>query len=178
MVAACCSSSGHIVSSFTSLNFQMGFFFGCCAAGRISAVMIMLNHCHKKVVCMLEQLIELSKAQVRPEIRPQIPMSWRGDVKDAKNKTKWRQRRKKFKPFLLLIIMEAWDHWWIKMDDLEPGMRSRSIREAIRQFFIKTRLQEQLLSTQYLVFFLQLLLCSYCLNKVYMSVIGHLFVLH
>ena len=44
---------------------------------------MMHAHGNRKVVCMWEQLIELSKAKVMPAIRPQIQMICRRDVEDA-----------------------------------------------------------------------------------------------
>ena len=48
--------------------------------GTIYTTVRMPNRGDGKVICMWEQMIELSKARVMPGITPQMQMSWKEDV--------------------------------------------------------------------------------------------------
>ena len=77
------------------------------------------NHRNTKVVWKLEQLIEFSKAQVK---RSQIPMSLKRYLR-CRAGTEWRERRKKFKRFLPLIIMRSVRSLADKIDKVGALMR-------------------------------------------------------
>ena len=100
--------------------------------GNYSTSVIMRNHRNRTVVNLLEQLTEVFKAQVMPWNKRQIKMSWRRGCRAG---TQWRKRKRKFKPFLPLIIMGNVRSRVDKINKLEPLMRQQKYQEG--NIFIK-----------------------------------------
>jgi len=71
---------------------------------------MMHNHGNGNIVYTLKRLIELSNARGMPGIRPQIQMSWKGDVKDAEQEQNGEKGGESLNHFFPWSSWEVWAH--------------------------------------------------------------------